>query len=570
MRLIVAVLGATALAALTSTALAEPVTAERLVNAASEPQNWFMKNGSYDSYEHSTLSQINRENVGELAFKYAVALGGYTNTRRGVTQEATPLVVDGAMYVNNAWGQTYKIDVTSGREGQVLWKFDPEVDPGYPDITTSRGIAVLGNNVYINTLDSRLIAVDMESGESVFEARISSPDDFQNQQHTGAPLAVKDMILVGQSNGFVGNRGWLAGFDATNGDLRWRFFSIPGPGEPGNETWTDDHNAWRTGGGAVWTTPSYDPESELVHYGTGDAAPWHDPEFRPGDNLFAISSLAVDVNTGALKWYFQETPNESWDFDTVSSRLLYEIPVNGQNVKVVGNFGRNGYYYTLDRATGEFYRADQYVPKITWTAGIDPKTGKPVEYDPALQLQEYAGHATRRNRPATDICPNTGNATYFPPSFDPTRMVAYIGGQNGCTTLTITEPMDFNTDWRGITLCCRSSTASGPVNGHITAVDVVTGETKASVTFAQSVRSGVITTGGDLLFAGHLDGKVAAYDSDTLEQLWYLSMGTPVNAPPITFAIGDQQYVAIVAGGSLNGSANPLLQGAATLYVFGL
>ncbi len=277
MKFFIALLGATALAAGVSAASAEPVTAERLINAANEPQNWFMKNGSYNSYMHSALSQITRENVEDVDFKYSVALGGYTASRRGVTQEASPLIVDGFMYVNNAWNMVYKIDVQSGREGLVLWKFDPEVDPAYPDITTSRGITVLGNNVYVATLDSRLVALDMESGEAVFDVRISSPDDFQNQQHTGAPLAVKDMILVGQSNGYVGNRGWLGAFDAANGDLRWRFFSIPGPGEPGHETWADDHNAWRTGGGAVWTTPSYDPETELVHYGTGDAAPWHDP-----------------------------------------------------------------------------------------------------------------------------------------------------------------------------------------------------------------------------------------------------------------------------------------------------
>jgi len=570
MKAFVAAMGAAALALGTSAASADPVTAERLVNAASEPQNWFMKNGTYDSYQHSALTQINRENVGELGIRYAVALGGYITSRRGVTQEATPLVVDGAMYVNNAWNMIYKIDVTSGREGRVLWKFDPQVDPGYPDITTSRGIAILGNNVYTSTLDSRLISIDTESGEVVFEARISSPDDFQNQQHTGAPLAVKDMILVGQSNGYVGNRGWLAGFDAATGDLRWRFFSIPGPGEPGHETWTDDHGAWRTGGGAVWTTPSYDPESELVHYGTGDAAPWHDPEFRPGDNLFAISSLAVDVNTGALRWYFQETPNESWDYDTVSSRFLYDIEVDGQTRKVVGNFSRNGFFYSLDRATGEFIRADQYVPRVTWTAGIDAKTGKPVEYDPNIQLQEYGGHATRRNRPATDICPNLNNATFFPPSFDPDRKWAYIGGGNGCYTLTITEPMDPARDWRGVTLCCRSSAASGPANGHITAIDVLTGEQKATITFPLNVRSGVITTKGDLLFAGHPNGNVGAYDADTLEELWYMNVGTPIAAPPITFAIGDTQYVAIVAGGGLAGSNNPLLQGAATLYVFGL
>ncbi len=550
-----------------SSAFAAPVSADRLLNSDREAQNWLMTYQQYRSHNFSKLSQINRNTVGGLGIKYAVALGGMSGAGTP-RQEATPLVNDGFLYVNNARNQVYKIDVRSGNRGEIVWKHDPEIDSEFPILMTSRGIALLDDAVYTFTNDQRMVAIDANSGEALFEITSSSPDDFQNQQHTGAPLAVKDMLLQGQSNGFAGNRGWLGAFDAANGDLRWRFFSIPGPGEPGHETWADDHDAWRTGGGAVWSTPSYDAETETVIYGTGDAAPWHDPEFRPGDNLYAISTIALDVNTGKMKWHFQEVPNESWDFDTINPRMIYNVEIDGVLKSVQGHFSRNGHYYTLDRTNGTFLRGDAYVDNISWTQGLDPKTGKPLEYDPSVLLQNYGGNATRRDRPSIHCPTFSGGPTYFPPSFDASRMTAYLSGVVGCTAITITEPMVFDKDWRGERMCCRTTAAEGPRFGHVTGFDVRTGAVTAKAVTPYPIRSGVIATSGDLVFTGHPDGKFAAYDSDTLAEVWSANVGTPIWAAPISFGVDGKQFVAVVAGGA--STSDPILEGTAMLFVFGL
>lgn len=310
-------------------ASAAPVTEQRLINAANEPQNWLTVYKSYNNHRHSQLSQINRNTVAGLKVKFAVALGGLEEGARKPGQQQNALVNDGFMYVNNAWNQIRKIDVRSGKRGEVIWMHDPLTDQAHPNLIASRGIALSGNNVYTSTLDARLVAIDSDTGEALFDAQTSSPDDFANQSHTGAPLAVKDMILVGQSVGFRGNRGWVGAFSAETGEFLWRRFMVPGPGEPGHETWADDHGAWRTGGAAVWSTGAYDPETETYIIGTGDPAPWGDPEFRPGDNLYSVSTVGIDVNSGDINWYFQEIPNESWDYDSINPRFLYDVEIDG-------------------------------------------------------------------------------------------------------------------------------------------------------------------------------------------------------------------------------------------------
>ncbi len=287
-----------------------------------------------------------------------------------------------------------------------------------------------GNKVFVATYDARLIALNRDSGEVVWEVNAAAPTDpatgtpSKVQGFSGAPLTVKtrggkELVLIGESTGgSMGTRSWVGAFDANTGALVWRTFTIPAPGEPGSETWKDKHNAWRIGGASVWQTASFDPDTNLVYYGTGDAFPTFDPEFRPGDNLYTASTLAFDADTGKIAWYFQETPNEHWDFDTPSPKMLYEVTVNGERRKVVANFSRNGFYYTLDRASGQFLRADQYQEKVTWTKGIDPKTGKPIDYDPNLDVQTYAGIGVRRGKAGQELCPWwSGAPTFFPPTY---------------------------------------------------------------------------------------------------------------------------------------------------------
>jgi alcohol dehydrogenase (cytochrome c) len=355
-----------------------------------------------------------------------------------------------------------------------------------------------------------------------------------------------------------------------NGNLAWRTFTIPAPGEPGSETWKDNHNAWRVGGGGVWQTGSYDPATNLIYFGTGDAFPSFDPEFRPGDNLFTASTIALDADTGKIVWYFQETPNEHWDFDTPSPKMLYDTTINGESRKVVANFSRNGYYYTLDRNSGQFLRADQYQEKITWTKGIDQKTGKPVDYDPTKNVQVYNGVGVRRGKPGQEACPWwNGSPTFFPPTMDSKRMIAYVAGAEGCISGTTSRTaLDENKNYVGLPPCC-SEHGRVTAHGALWAMDVKTGKIIGKETFQPPTESGMLSTDGDLLFTGHMNGKFAAYDKDTLKEVWSFNLGTMITAPPMTYSVGGKQYVAVVAGGGVGTRGAGLMQPSSFVAVFG-
>jgi len=552
---------------ISSSVLAGNVGYSRLVNSDAEPQNWLMVYGNYGAHMHSGLTQINRSNVGDMRIRYMVALGMPENASR---HQTVPMVEDGALYVANGVSEWFKFDVSSGDRAEFLWSFDPEIEGTYQ---RTRGAARLNGNLYIATsVGTRLIAVDVDSGEAVFEASTLRPGAPENQRHSGPPLAVKNMILVGNSNGSSGNRGNASGFSAEDGSHLWTFWMVPGPGEFGHETWADDHNAWRTGGGAIWTAPSYDSDMELAFYGTGDPAPWGDPEYRPGDNLFTVSTVAIDVNTGELAWFFQEIPNESWDYDTVSPKMLYEL----DGKKVVGNFSRNGFYYTLDRDNGEFLFAEPWT-EVNWTAGLDSKTGLPVDYDPNSLLQDYAGLAVRYDRPVVEsFCPYYyGAPTHFPPTYDAEREVAYASGGLDCGGLVMNTPLDPLQDWRGKSVGRGWDRVRGdPAHGFIYGVDVNTAQVVSKLHMKYHLYAGLLGTGGDLVFTGHLDGKFAAYDKDTLQELWSINTGTPISAPPISFSVGGEQFVAVLAGGQrVNMGHQDLLDNfrqTAILVVFGL
>ncbi len=561
-------------------AAAADVSAERLLNAPSDPQNWLMVHRDYNNSRHSPLKEINRDTVKDLKLKFLLSIGGTSTggTMRG-KEEGTPLVDDGFMYVVDAWNRVMKFDVRSGTQAVPLWRYDPKITRS----RTSRGIAMYGNKVFVATYDARLIALNRDSGEVVWEVNAAAPTDSSTgtpskvQGFSGAPLTVKtrggkELVLVGESTGgSMGTRSWAGAFDANTGALVWRTFTIPAPGEPGSETWKDKHNAWRIGGASVWQTASFDPDTNLIYYGTGDAFPTYDPEFRPGDNLYTASTLAFDADTGKIAWYFQETPNEHWDFDTPSPKMLYEVTINGDRRKVVANFSRNGFYYTLDRANGQFIRADQYQEKVTWTKGIDAKTGKPVDYDPNLDVQTYAGIGVRRGKAGQELCPWwSGAPTFFPPTYDAKRMVAYVAAAEGCSAGTsIKTPMDENRDWVGQRMCCFEQGRTN-VHGSLWAVDVRTGKVIGKERFPLPNESGLLSTGGDLLFSGHHTGHFAAYDSDTLKEAWSFDLGTPITAPPMTYSVNGKQYIAVVAGGAGDMRGARLYQPAAVIAVFGL
>jgi alcohol dehydrogenase (cytochrome c) len=345
---------------------------------------------------------------------------------------------------------------------------------------------------------------------------------------------------------------------------------IPGPGEFGFETWADDHNAWKTGGAGLWTTGSVDIGQNLTIWGTAQPVPMFDPEFRPGDNLYTNSAIAMNLDDGGIAWFFQYVPNESWDYDEQGVHLLIDAEFDGQMRQMVTHFGRNGYYYQLDRTNGDFLSATQFVDQITWTAGIDPKTGKPVEYDPSLALQTYIpdtrwfrGEAQETNGYA---CPDLiGGVRWQPQAYNPMTQIAYSAGIDGCVQLGVEEVISLGPDG-GIDFDgpgAQFGQKDGDwslikhqdLHGLIAGVDVTTGKVTARHRQTFINLSGVLATAGGLVFSGSADGAVTAHDDGTLAELWRFHTGISIKAPPITFAVGGKQFVAIIAGGPTPGGS---------------
>ena len=370
------------------------VNRDRLINAQNEPQNWLMMNGDYGSMRYSKLTQINRENVKNLRMVWALALGGMQDIgQNGPENEVNPLIDNGFMYTTDGWGTVYKIDARTPNKGEFVWISDSGVRHE-GNVSRTRGIALWDDLVIANLPVGRAIAINRDSGEIVWDKQVGKPDEFGTKERFfTAPIAAEGKVIVANGAGDAGTRGWLAALDAKTGNELWRWYAVPKPGEPGSETWKDQTNAWKTGGGGLWQTGSYDPASKLTIWGTGNPVPQYDPQSRPGDNLFTNAAVALDIETGKLVWYYQYTPNDSWDYDENGIHLLYDSLVNGEPRKVVGHFGRNGFFYTLDRANGSFVKGGQYVNDLNWTKGLDPKTGKPIEYDPKLDVQTYVSDA---------------------------------------------------------------------------------------------------------------------------------------------------------------------------------
>src|SRR6266700_5538344 len=347
------------LLASTAGSYAADVTYERLRNP--EPQNWLMNHRDFSSQRFSPLDLISRSNVRNLKIAFTVPLGGKAGNEY---IEATPLVDNGFMYITDVWGVVYKIDVHPGRQGQVLWK----MDPGQQKPDRNRGVALWGNLVIsVTGYDGRIIATDAETGQIVWDKQHGDQPDLE---FSGAPLALKDTIVIGASGGDNGVRNWLAGLNPKTGDQQRKTFMVPAPGEPGSETWKDKNNAWQTGGGALYVTGSYDPATNLTYWGSGNPVPGYDSSYRPGDNLYTTSVISWDPAAGAMNWYFQYTPGDMWDFDEVGTHILIDGNVEGQPRKLITHSARNGFVYTMDRHNGQTLVAKPYIDNVNWTKGI--------------------------------------------------------------------------------------------------------------------------------------------------------------------------------------------------------
>lgn len=590
---LVAVLALAAAAAGEQSGAAPPVTEARLLNAggAAEAGNWLMVHRSYDGHRYSPLAQVNRETVAGLRLAYTVALGGWHGSAHSDSAlQGTPLANEGLLYVTDGWGSVYKIDVRSGERGRILWKADFGVDPEINRIPANRGAALWRGLVFTNLIDGRVAAIDDASGDVLWERQVATGP---GEGFSGAPLVAGGKLIVGQSMGDWLTRGFVAALDPMTGAELWRFHTVPAPGEPGSESWrcelTGNPDCWRTGGGGAWATGSFDAERNLYITGTGNPAPAYDPEYRPGDNLYTNSAVALEVDSGRLRWYFQYTPNDYMELDETGSHLLVDgVEVGGRARDLVVHVGRNGFFYRLDRDSGAFLGARRYVAKVTWTEGIDPRTGKPLGYDPDAAVQEYAPGTRPRRDDARDryrTCPHAqGGVNFWPAAYDPVRRRAYAVSLEACSVTVLRGQSAIGPkstrEMRGAgeLYLAGGYVAEGTPRGALLAVDAASGAVVVRRVFEYPNYSGVLVTAGDLVFTGHMDGTFAAYDADSLEELWSINLGVEFQAPPMTFAVNGRQYIAILGGGggidpmvnSFGRSELATMENARMLFVFAL
>jgi alcohol dehydrogenase (cytochrome c) len=541
-------------------ARAADVTNERLLNPQREPQNWLHNHGNYQGYRYSLLKEINTDTVKNLKPVFTVALSGFQSGGRYAhgNLEATPLAEDGIIYVPDGWGSVYAIDVTAGNKGVIKWKMDPGIDRAWAgDVAccgvNNRGVALWKDKVISIALDGRMFAINKATGEVAWERKIADP--ALGETLTMAPLIIRDLAIMGPAGGEFGIRGYIEATDLNTGKAAWRTYTIPGAGEPGNETWKDGKERWKHGGASVWETATYDPETDTFYQGIGNAGPDWDIEYRPGDNKWAASVLAISPNDGKIKWGFQYTPQDPYDFDEISEHPIIDAKVNGEDRKLLVHAARNGFFYTLDRINGSFITGKQYVNELNWTPGLDPKTGLPLNYNPNADIQIYneGSHGTRAKPQSGRLCPSHfGGKNWQPSAFNPALNLIYVSSVEGCNGIDTVEQKDFH-DQGGAVNPRDRFTGGGfrlvdHLYGALKAIDPITGETKVNFRLDYPAYSGVLATAGNLVFLGQPEGSFTAYDGKTLKELWSFNTGTGINAPPISYAVNGKQYIAVLAG----------------------
>jgi alcohol dehydrogenase (cytochrome c) len=527
-----------AVAALAASAPAQ-VSFDRLRNAAREPQNWLTYNGSYASTHHSTLAQIREDNVRRLELKWV----WQANSLEKI--ESAPLLVDGVMYLSDPPNDVVAIDARTGR---VFWRYrhplPPDVVPCCGRI--NRGLAILGDTLYMGTLDAHLIALDAGSGRKRWEVRVA--DHRESYSLTMAPLAIGDKIVVGTAGGELGIRGFIAAYDAKTGREVWRFKTIPEPGEPGHDTWAGD--SWKHGSGSLWLTGSYDPELNLTYWGIGNPGPDWNPSMRRGDNLYTDSVVALDADTGKLKWHFQFTPNDGLDFDSAQIPVLADLTWRGRARKAMLWGNRNGFFYVLDRSTGEFLLGKPFV-KQTWASGLDDH-GRPIKIPERTPSAE-----------GTLIYPGVqGGTNWYAPSFSPRTGLFYLTAWDDYSGVYYSWNQEYEQGkWYAggsvraelPSIVRQEVRTRGPESGYgaIRAMSPVTGERVWEYRMSDVSDSGLLTTATDLLFSGNREGHFFALNARDGKLLWTRYLGGQVAASPITWSVDGRQYVSIASGHAL-------------------
>ncbi len=516
------------------------VSFDRILRAAAEPQNWLTYSGGVMSQRYSQLAEITPANVKNLELRWVFQAQSLEKF------EATPLVVDGIMYTVQAPNDLVALDAATGR---VFWTY-----PYAPSTLArpccgrvNRGLAILGTTLFMGTIDGHLLAIDAKTGGLVWNVAVGGARPEAGYGFTVAPLVVKDKVIVGSVGGEYGIRGFLAAIDARTGKEAWRFNTIPGPGERGHDTWAG--NSWQSGGASVWVTGSYDPDLNLTYWGIGNPGPDWNGDRRGGDNLYSESVVALDADTGQLKWHFQFTPHDEFDYDSVQVPVLADIQWQGRARKAMLWANRNGLWYVLDRTNGQFLLGKPFV-KVTWTSGVDDK-GRPQ-------------NVVSPTAEGTIIFPgNQGGTNWYSPSFSPRTGLFYIPSWMDTYSTYIRRPVEYTEGQRftgALPVMPVRSLQPGPlVNrrlpedgyGAVQAFDPKTGEKKWEFKMTDVTDSGILSTASDLLFSGGREGYFFALDARTGALLWRTSVGGAVSAAPMSFSVGGRQHVAIAAGSAL-------------------
>ncbi len=521
----------------------EAIDDARLVAAASEPQSWLTYGGTYAEQRYSTLAKIDTTNVGQLGLAFSFD----TNTTRGL--EATPIVAGGVIYTTGSWSIVYAVDAKTGKE---IWRYDPKV-PGETgpkaccDVV-NRGVAAYKGKIYVGTLDGRLVALDAKTGIPIWEK--VTVDQTKPYTITMAPRVIKGKVIIGNGGAELGVRGYVSAYDAESGELVWRFYTVPGDPAKAQEspalekalpTWTGDTWYKVGGGGTVWDAIAFDPELDLLYVGTGNGSPWARKIRSPkgGDNLYLSSILAIRPDTGELAWHYQTTPADNWDYTAVQHIMLADLTLDGQPRKVLMQAPKNGFFYVLDRATGELLSAKNYVD-ITWATHVDLKTGRPVE----AKIATY-DDKTQVIKPSP-----LGGHNWQPMSFNPQLGLVYIPANDiawafGLEKNFVYRPGSWN---NGNDPTTGDAIPRGDVSGRLIAWDPVKQEARWEMPYPEPWNGGTLATAGGLVFQGSAHGTFAALDAATGKVLWETAAGTGVMAGPSTYELDGEQYVAVMAG----------------------
>ena len=527
------------------------VTYDRLLRAAQEPQNWLTYSGGYSSHRHSLLTQVDSTNVKRL--QQAWVFQGDSSLQNF---EATPIVADGVMYFTQPINDVVALDAKTGR---VYWIFRHNLPADIKPCcgSVNRGVAVLGDRVFYGTLDGHLIALDAKTGRELWRNTLT-PNYADGYSLTMAPLIIKDKVVVGVAGGEFGIRGWVAAFEATTGKEVWRFNTVPGPGEPGHDSWPKD--SWQNGGGPVWLTGSYDPDLNLTYWGVGNPGPDWNPKQREGDNLYSSSVIALDADSGKLRWHYQFTPNDGYDYDSVQIPVLVDMNWRGSPRKLMLWGNRNGNFYVLDRTDGRFLLGKPFV-KVNWMSGFTPN-GRPMQTPQPAGMPTFPGNQGGTNWYSPSYSPRTG--LFYIPIWDnygsiysPQEAIYKPGQVFGGGFPRPHVPVPGAPATPTLRRGAINNWTEAVSNGAVIAIDPNTGDRKWTYYMTDVTDSGVLTTASDLLFTGGREGYFQALDARSGDLLWKMNLGGQMAAGPMSYQVDGRQYVAIAAGRGIFSFALP-------------